>query len=99
MLLYIKTRCLRLEPQYFTHLLCLSDPDVRCKESARRRAEGYLGWHEQLLTEKRDPLVAMATLVLPTLCVSLFTAYLCIFNLAEQRLAVLSRKTLRSNKC
>lgn len=37
---------------------------------------GYLGWHEQLLTEKRDPLVAMATLVLPTLaCISVYSLF------------------------
>lgn len=24
---------------------------------------GYIGWHEQLLTEKQDPLVTIATLV------------------------------------
>lgn len=42
-------------------------------EGKLKESGGYLGWHEQLLTEKQDPLVTMATLVLPTLCVySLF---------------------------
>lgn len=49
-----------------TCLPCLFDPNVRWKESARREG-GYLGWHEQLLTEKQDPLITIATLVLPTL--------------------------------
>lgn len=42
-------------------------------EGKLKESGGYLGWHEQLLTENQDPLVTMATLVLPTLCVySLF---------------------------
>lgn len=46
--------------------------------SSRRAGRGYLGWHEQLLTEKQDPLVTIATLVLPILvCACVFTAYLC----------------------
>lgn len=59
----------------------LFDPEVRCKERKVQEGErlgcgGYLGWHEQLLTEKWDPLVAIATLVLPTLaCISVYSLF------------------------
>lgn len=63
-----------------TCLLCLIDPDVRWKESSRRG--GYLGWHEQLLTEKRDLLVTIATLVLPTLmCCRVYSLFCAILIL------------------
>lgn len=36
-------------------------------EGKLKESGGYLGWHEQLLTEKQDLVVTIATLVLPTL--------------------------------
>lgn len=39
--------------------------------------EGYSGWHEQLLTEKQDLLVTIATLVLPSLGLLLCLQLIC----------------------
>lgn len=69
------------EDQYFSSLVCLVCLTLM---SDGRKAQGewrggYLGWHEQLLTEKQDPPVTIATLVLPTLvclCLQLICAIL-----------------------
>lgn len=45
-------------------------------EGKLKESGGYLGWHEQLLTEKRDLLVSIATLVLPTLvCLGVYSLF------------------------
>lgn len=47
-------------------------------EGKLKESGGYFGWHEQLLTEKQDLLVTIATLVLPTL------VCLCVYSLFVQ---------------
>lgn len=45
-------------------------------EGKLKESGGYLGWHEQLLTEKQDLVVTIATLVLPTLvCLSVYSLF------------------------
>lgn len=52
---------------------------------------GYLGWHEQLLTEKRDLLVSIATLAMPTL------VSLCVYSLFVQSVSRWQKK--KSEQC
>lgn len=67
-------------------------------EGKRKESGGYLGWHEQLLTETQDPLVTIATLVLPTLvCVSVYSLFVqsssCRTKNSHAEVSVLSVKT------
>lgn len=52
-----------------------------------KESGGYLGWHEQLLTEKQDLLVTIATLVLPTLmCCCVYSLFCTILILLKKEL-------------
>lgn len=62
-------------------------------EGKLKESGGYLGWHEQLLTEKQDLPVTIATLVLPTL------VCFCVYGLFLQRSSCRRKKNYQVKSC